>query len=113
MRRNLHHIFTKDASGYQRVLGICSIVENEVLAKIGLVLCAEETLVTRSRIGGDNTHTGLEALTNGFAGFFDNTGQFVAEERRRRNHPGMVSLLPDFEIRPASQRHLHADQKVL
>src|SRR5437879_2905769 len=113
MRRNFHHILTQDASRDKRVFGVCPVVEKKVLTEIGPVPQAEEAIVTRRRVGGDHPHAGPEAVTNGFAGFFDNTRQLVAEERRRRNHAGMVSLLPDLEIGPAGKRYLYTNQKVI
>src|SRR5437868_3010315 len=62
--RDFHHVLAKDASRNQRILRVCPVVEKKVLAQIGPVLEAEEAAVTGSRVGGNNTHAGPEAVTN-------------------------------------------------
>ena len=44
------------------------------------------------------------------ADFLDHSGQFVAEQRGRNDHAGVVSALVNLEIGAAGQRDLHFDQ---
>src|ERR1051326_151706 len=109
---NLHHVLVQNPSGNQVVLRICAVVENEVLAKIRPVFQTEVAFVAGSRVRGDDAHARTKSVTHRLARFLDNAGQFVAEQSRGRNHARVVTLFPYFEVRPASQRNLHANEKV-
>src|ERR1051326_2356422 len=104
MLGNLHYVLPQDAPWNQVVLRIGSIVKHKVLAEVRAAFQTEVAFVARRRICSNDTHARLEAVTNGFPDLFDNTGQFVAEQRGRSDHPSMVALFPYLEIGAKRER---------
>ena len=49
-------------------------------------------------------------LWHALADFLDHAGQFVAEERGRHDHAGVIAALINLEVGAAGERHLHLDQ---
>src|SRR5262249_53448225 len=100
MRRNLDDVLVNNTSGNQRIFCVGAIIENEILTEICSLLQTEEALVAWSRVRGHHTHAGPETVTDAFTSLLHNARQFVPENSRRHNHAGMITLLPDFEVRP-------------
>ena len=51
----------------------------------------------------------LKPLTSG-TDFFDDAGQFVAKQRRRNDHAGVIAALIDLQIGAACERDVYLDQ---
>ena len=81
--------------------------------EIGAILAAKQANAAGAEFDGTT-----RAPTRSVSGYFraqslDNSGQFVAEHRRRRDHARVVAALPDLEIGAAGERHLHANQRLV
>ncbi len=107
--RNDQHVGFDDAARNANVFGVGSVVEEQVFAKIFLVLGAVEAHLARRGIQRDYLHALLEAM-NAFADFFDDSGQLVAKERRGNDHAGVIAALIHFEIGTAGESHLDFDE---
>src|SRR5262249_31008339 len=83
------------------------------LAQVGSALPAEEAFIARGGVRGHDSHTRLKPVFRRSANLFDNPGHLMAEDRRRHNHPRVVTLLPNLEIGAASERDLYFDEKVV
>ena len=91
------------------VLGVGPVIEKQVFAKIFLVFGTIETHAAGRGVQRHHAHALLEALDVG-PDLFDDTCQFVAKQRRRHNHAGMVAPLIHLQIGAAGQGNLHLDQ---
>ena len=109
MTGDRQHVGLDDAARDVNVFGVGSVIEQQVFAEIFLVLRAVEAHAARRRVQRDHTHALLESFDVG-PDLFDDPGQFMAEQRRRHNHAGVVAPLIDLQIGTASQGHLHLDQ---
>ena len=107
--RDDQHVRLNDAPGDADIFGVGSVVEQEVFAKIFLVLGAVEAHLAGGGVKCDHAHALLEA-EDAFADFFDHTGQFVAEEGGRNNHAGVIAALIHLKVGAAGESHLHLDQ---
>ena len=107
--RNDQHVGFDDAPRDADVFGIGSVVEEQVFAEIFLVLGAVEAHLAGRGIERHHAHALLEAV-HALADFLDYAGQFVAEERGRDDHAGVVAALIDLEIGAAGESDLDFDQ---
>jgi hypothetical protein len=73
------------------------------------VLGAVKTHLARRGVQRDHAHAFFEAIHAG-AHFLDYACQFVAEQRRRHNHAGVIATLVHLEIGAAGKSNLHLDQ---
>ncbi len=60
------------------------------------------------RIQRHHAHARLETA-HPSAGLVDDTCHLMPEERRRRDHPGMVAAAEDFQVGAASESGVNAD----
>src|SRR5581483_3346695 len=107
--RNRQHIGFNDPSWNLYVLGVCAVVEQQVLAKVLLMLGAVETHLARSRIESHHPHAFLEVL-HSRCYFFDDARQLVAEQRGRDDHARVISALVNLQVGAAGERNLYLDQ---
>src|SRR5580658_9007258 len=107
--RDDQHIGFDDAARDADVFRIGSIIEEQVFAKVFLVLGAIKAHLAGSRIQRDYAHALLEAVDT-LANFLDHSGQFVSEQGGRHNHAGVVAALIHLEIGAAGESDLYLDQ---
>ena len=107
--RDDQHVRFDDAARDADVFRVGSVVEEQVFAEIFLVLGAVEAHLARGGVERDYAHALLEGVY-ALADFLDDSGEFVAEERRGDDHAGVVTALVNLEIGAAGERHLHLDQ---
>src|SRR5262245_29838971 len=112
MRWYFHHVFAKDAAWNNGELRVRTVIEDEVFTKIRLVTQAEETLIAWRGIRGDHSHTRWKSVAHRFSGNLDNAGKLMAEYGRRRDHPRVVALLPDFKIGSAGESDFDSHQQI-
>ncbi len=62
-----------------------------------------------SRVERDHAHALLEAA-HAFPDLLDRARQFMAEQRRRHDHAGVIAPLVHLQIRAAGKRHVDLDQ---
>src|SRR5581483_712459 len=72
-----------------------------------LPIAAVRALFARGGIGGHDA-VARSPIFDGGMDFADDSGEFVAENRRRNDHPGVIPPLEDLQIRAASQGGLDA-----
>src|SRR5579864_3959432 len=109
--RDDQHVRFNDAAGYANVFRIGAIVEEQIFAEVLLMLGAVKAHLARGRVEGDDSHALFEAI-NSCTYFLDDAGQFVAEQRRRNDHAGVIAALVHLEISAAGQRDLYFDQNL-
>ena len=109
VRRNGEHVAFHDPPRYTDVLRIGAVVEEQVLAKIFLVLGAEETHAAGRGVQSHHAHSFAETA-HSRADLLDHSRQFVPEQGRRHNHAGVITALVDLQVGAASERDLHFDQ---
>src|SRR5208283_798292 len=80
---NFDHVFADDAAGNADEFRIGAVIEQQILAKVWLVLAAIKTLIARSGIGWNHAHAFADARIDGATSGFDDAGEFVAEQRGR------------------------------
>jgi hypothetical protein len=100
-----------DARRNADVLGVCAVIEQQILAEVLEATAAEETLVAR---GGIRRH---DPITNGelrdtLAHRDYITGQLVPKHSGGDDHAGMVAAAKHFDIGSARQRYLYPDENV-
>jgi hypothetical protein len=91
-------------------LGVGSVVEEQVLAKVLLAMTAKVTLVTGSRVSGNNALAYTE-LSRVFAYRDYISGHFMAEQCGRTNHFGVIAAAEYLHIRAAGERGTDAHEK--
>src|SRR5579864_5634538 len=95
--RNDQHVRFNNAPRYTNVLRIGAVVEKEVFAEVFLVLGAVKAHLAGRGVEGYDTHALLEAVdvsTN----LLNDSGEFVAEKRRRHDHARVIAALVHLEI---------------
>ena len=107
--RNHQHVGFDDATRHADIFGIGTIVEEQILAEIFLMLGAVEAHLTGGGIQRYDAHAFFEAMNAG-ADFFDDPGEFVSEEGGRDDHAGVIAALVDLEVSAAGERDLDFDQ---
>ena len=75
------------------------------------MLGAVEAHLAGRGVQRDDAHALLEAVDAG-ADFFDDSGQFVAEQRGRNDHAGVIAALVHLEVGAAGQGDLDLDQNL-
>ena len=80
-----------------------------VFAEILLVLGAVETHATGRRVESNDSLTLAEAA-HASAKLLDGAGEFVSEQGRWNDHPGVVSALVDLQIRATGERDVNLDE---
>jgi hypothetical protein len=110
-RRNLIHIPLNDAGRDTNVLGVRSVVEQQIFTEILKPALAVIAIKTRSRVGGHDTLARTETL-HIFAHRDDIAGQLMAEQSRRNNHSGVISATKHLHIRAARKRSPHTYQNI-
>ena len=109
IRRHDEHIGFHNAARNPDVLGVGAIVEQQIFAKVQLVLGAIEAHAAGSRVERHHAHALLEAA-HALADFLDRARQFMPEQRRRHNHAGVIAALIHLQIGAAGERHVDLDQ---
>lgn len=103
------HVFLDEAGGDGDALGIGAVEENQVFAKVFLLVFAVKAGAAGRGIGHNHTVAHLPARRQGVRSvadrgdFRDGAGQFVSEGRRGREHFGVVASFEDLQIGPASE----------
>ena len=95
-------VFGDDTGGDADVLGVGSVVEEEILAEVLLAVAAEETDVAGCGVESDDAVADFEGGYS-FAGLYDGSGDLVAEGNGRLQHFGVVAATVDFEIGTAGE----------
>ncbi len=109
--RDNERVLGHDAGRDADVLGVSAVVEEQVLAQVFLFADAPEAGSARRRIQRHHPHPWFEAAHAG-AGLMDHSRQLMPEERRRRDHPGMVPAAEDFQVGTASESGVNADDNL-
>src|SRR6185369_2709965 len=109
VRRNGEHVGFNDTLGDANVFGVGSVVEEEIFAKIFLVLRAVEAHSAWCGVEGNDALAFLESPDAG-AELFDGAGKFMAEEGRGNNHASVISALIDLEIGTTGQCDVDLDK---
>ena len=109
VRRNDQHVGFDNAPRHADIFGVGTVVEEQIFAEIFLVLGAVEAHLAGRGIERHHAHTLLEAV-HAFANFLDDAGQFMAEERRRNDHAGVVATLIHLEVGAAGESDLDFDE---
>ena len=109
VRRNDQHVGFNNAPRYADIFRVGTVIEEQILAKILLVLGAVEAHLAGRGIERHHAHTFLEAM-HAFAYFLDDAGQFMSEERRRNDHSGVVATLIHLEVGAAGESDLDFDE---
>ena len=103
------HVGFNDAARDANVFGISAVVEQQIFAKIFLVLGAVEACAAGRRVERHHAHSLAESPDVG-PNFLDHTGQFMSKQCRRHDHARVISPLINLEVGAACQRNLHLDQ---
>jgi hypothetical protein len=105
--------FSTHASGSANAneLGVCAVVKEQILTQVLESFAAVETFHARRRI---RRHDALPHVEPGNvrAHFHDVAGQFVAEDRRRNDHPRMVPAPEHLYVGAAREGRFDANQYV-
>src|ERR1022692_204162 len=107
--RDDEHVGFDNAARHADVFRVGSVIEEQIFAEIFLVLGAVEAHLAGGGIQGHDLHALLETV-DALADFLDDSGQFVAEERGRDDHAGVVTALIDFKIGAAGEGYLYFDE---
>jgi hypothetical protein len=94
IKRILGHDARRDAD----VFGVSAVIEEQVFTKVFLFADAPEASPARRRIQRHHAHARFKAAHTG-ARLMHHACQLMPEERRRRDHPGMVPTAEDFSGR--------------
>src|SRR5207249_3964931 len=85
--------------------------KQQVLAEVFLAALTEETVAARSRVGGHNAIADAPIPISDFglgtSDFADDTCEFVAKDRGRHDHPGVIAAFEHLQVGATSQRGLN------
>jgi hypothetical protein len=104
---NVQRVLCDNARWYPNELGVCSVVEQQIVAEILLVAQAEVAFAAWCGVKRHHAIAGREIVYT-FAGLDHGSRKFVTEERRGHNHPRVVSAAKNLQVRAAGQRRAHA-----
>ncbi len=108
--RHLEHVFHDDAAGDAHVLGVGTVVEEKIFAEIFLATAAVKAAQAGRGICSDNTQAQAPPGVDSLPHRGDFADDFVAENRGRLDHLGVIAALPDFEVGAIGEREAHAQQ---
>ena len=80
VRGDHEHVGFNDATWHANVFGVSAIVEQEILAKVLLMLGAVEAHLAGCGIECDNAHALLKAV-DALTDFFDHSSQFMRQNK--------------------------------
>ena len=106
---NGEHVGFNNAARNANVFGVSAVIEQQVFAEIFLMFGAVEAHLAGRRIQRHYPHALFEAAYT-VPDFFNHSGKFMSEERRRDNHARVIAALVDLKIGTAGQCDLHLDQ---
>ena len=111
MRRNNQSILLDNARRNPNVLGISAIVKEQIFAEVLLLALAPETFAARRGIQRHHPHARLK-LRNTCAHLAHHSGEFMAKQRRQRQHLRVVSAAIGLQIGAAGKRGLHLNNNL-
>lgn len=100
-------VFFDDAGGDADVLGVSTVVEEEIVAEVLLVVEAEEAGVAGGGVEGQDAVADRE-FCDAVADFNDGPGELVTEEAVKGEHLGVVAAAIDFEVSAAGEGRANA-----
>jgi hypothetical protein len=108
--RHLQHIFHDDATGDAHVLGVRAVIEKKIFAEIFLAAAAMKAAQAGRGVRGNYTQAQTPPGVDSLPDRSDFADDFMAEDRRRLDHLGVIAALPDFEVGAIGEREAHAEQ---
>jgi hypothetical protein len=95
-------VFSNDAGRNAKIFGVCSVVKQQIFAKIRLAALTKETFLAGSRVGRNHSLSDTE-LCDTISDGYDVSCHLVPEESWRLNHLGVVTAKKDLYIGAARQ----------